>query len=80
MSKTPKFSFLLIFLITFIFLLNTAIGMCEVRSRTWHGRCRSPSHCDAKCQQREKAVHGTCHGFLHRKCYCYYEDCIPVSA
>jgi hypothetical protein len=47
---------------------------CESLSKTWHGRCRSTRNCDRHCRNQEKAEHGACHGFWHKKCYCYISE------
>nr|QJD20790.1 defensin 6 [Datisca glomerata] len=79
MAKTTKsVSFLVVF-ISCVLILDMANSLCGRASDTWHGICFTESHCDRKCKTWEKAVHGTCHGIINKKCYCYYKDCNEAS-
>ncbi|MCL7051089.1 hypothetical protein MKW94_017402 [Papaver nudicaule] len=52
--------------------------LCEKRSRTWKGGCRTKTkECDKQCKNRENAWHGACHssGLFSTKCYCYFKSC-----
>ncbi|PSS19141.1 Defensin-like protein [Actinidia chinensis var. chinensis] len=74
-KNTNSTKFFLAFLMLFLLLANSEFAtakLCQRRSETWSGPCGSTDNCDRQCRKWEHAVHGACHGFISRACYCYF--------